>query len=69
MPLNPIASPPTGKPGRDEVFQAIRSTCAQFVFLSINLFRNNAAVIAPPVPDDPVPVSYTHLTLPTTERV
>ena len=51
---NPIASPPIGKPGRDEVFQAIRSTCAQFVFLSINLFRNNAAVIAPPVPDDPV---------------
>ena len=25
---NPMASPPIGKPGRDEVFQAIRSTCA-----------------------------------------
>ena len=46
-----MASPPIGNPGRDDVFQAIKSICAQFVCLLINLFRNNAAVIAPPVPD------------------
>ena len=59
--LNPIASPPTGNPDLPEVFQAIKSTCAQLVPTFTNFFKNKAAVIAPPVLAVPVLLNASYL--------
>ena len=46
--LNTIASPPSGLPGRDFKFHAIKSICIHGILSSTNSLRNKAAVIAPP---------------------
>ncbi len=44
----PIASPPSGRPGRERMFQPMMSKCAHGIDSPTNRSRNSAAVIAPP---------------------